>query len=166
MVRIMKSVLPPSNSVLPPDCIITALASPPLGNSWTIRPTPAVFRKPLSAPSSTMAVPSVSLCRPLRLKRVDPELKEAPALVFWVLKLPAPASTQPLWPYSGSRVNAWITPPTASAPYNALRGPRTISTRSTSSVGKYCQGAPPLVADRRRTPSTRNTVESLVVPRV
>ena len=75
---------------------------------------------------------------------------------------PRPCTPSPPAP---RRVNTWITPPIASAPYSDERGPRTISMRSICASGMSCSEVRPDVDDPTRMPSTRNNVWSDSVPR-
>lgn len=63
------------------------------------------------------------------------------------------------------RVKIWITPPMASEPYRLERGPRTISMRSTCSIGMSWKAVVPSVAEPTLTPSTMTSTWSASVPR-
>ena len=112
-------------------------------------------------------MPSVSWCA-----RSTPTPPRAPRR-----SMPAEASRRP-WlpaamrprpctpsPPAPRRVNTWITPPIASAPYSEERGPRTISMRSICASGMSCSEVRPEVELPTRMPSTRNRVWSDSVPR-
>src|SRR6478672_1242477 len=81
--------------------------------------------------------------------------------------LPAAMRPRPCTPSppAARRVNTWITPPIASAPYSDERGPRTISMRSICASGMSCSEVRPEVDEPTRMPSMRNRVWSDSVPR-
>ena len=63
------------------------------------------------------------------------------------------------------RVKTWITPPTASAPYRLLDGPRRISMRSICDSGMASNAFVPALAELTRTPSISSTTWLALLPR-
>ena len=110
-------------------------------------------------------MPSVRLkpaSRPNQPRSLPPPTPMPPSRRPW---LPAPAWKRKVASPRSRRVKIWITPPMASEPYRLERGPRTISTRSISEIGRSWNETRPEVAEPTRTPSISTSTWSDSLPR-